>query len=236
MKNQKPFLSTIVIAIALLFAIAVTATGTVTSKMIEVFYGVSIYVDDSLLDARDANGKPVEAFIYNGTTYLPVRAISEAVGKGVQWDGKTRTVYLGKHNGEKPAVWLKDMDAFHKEGTVTFTESEQDNTGKTYQHTVRAASGKNTYLLNGQYSKITGTIGILQESREASSGAYAPLRIYGDDELLYETVVRGGELPQEFSVDLTGVLQMRVEFDGYWEGQTVADIYLAFLGDVGLWY
>ena len=37
-----------------------------------------------------------EPFIYNGTTYLPVRAVSEAVGKKVTWDGNTNTVYLGE--------------------------------------------------------------------------------------------------------------------------------------------
>lgn len=236
MKNRKLFLYTIVVAITLICAIAVTAAAAVTSKMIEVFYGVSVYVDDSLLDTRDANGNQVEAFIYNGTTYLPVRAVSEAVGKNVQWDGQTRSVYLGKHNGEKPAVWLKDLDPFSMSGAVTFTESETANDGKTYHNTIRASVGKNSYVLNGQYGKITGTIGILYEKRTASPEAYAPLKIYGDDVLLYETVIRGGELPKEFSVDLTGVLQMRIEFDGYWEGYSVPDVHIAFLGEVGLWY
>ncbi len=35
-----------------------------------------------------------EPFIYDGTTYLPVRAVGEAVGKTVGWDGKTNTVTL----------------------------------------------------------------------------------------------------------------------------------------------
>ena len=35
-----------------------------------------------------------EPFAVEGTTYLPVRAVAEAVGKDVTWDSKTQTVYL----------------------------------------------------------------------------------------------------------------------------------------------
>ncbi len=36
-----------------------------------------------------------EPFTYEGTTYLPVRAVAEAVGKDVKWDSATQTVTLG---------------------------------------------------------------------------------------------------------------------------------------------
>ena len=44
---------------------------------------------------KDAAGNVVEPFIMNGTTYLPVRAVGEALGMSVNWDGNTHTVYLG---------------------------------------------------------------------------------------------------------------------------------------------
>ena len=36
----------------------------------------------------------MEPFIYEGTTYLPVRAVSEALGKNVSWDSETKTVMV----------------------------------------------------------------------------------------------------------------------------------------------
>jgi hypothetical protein len=44
---------------------------------------------------RDAFGNVVEPFIWDGTTYLPVRAVADALGLAVKWDEATSTVYLG---------------------------------------------------------------------------------------------------------------------------------------------
>lgn len=73
--------------------------------------GVSIVVDGKKLNPTDANGNEVQPMIYNGTTYLPVRTVANALGKAVYWDGPNYTVYLGEMDGklEYPTVYLKDM-------------------------------------------------------------------------------------------------------------------------------
>lgn len=110
-KQWKGFVAGILSA-ALIAVMVTPGLAALAGKTIQVFTGVDIYIDDVKLIPKDANGNPVEVFVYNGTTYLPVRAVGEAVGKAVQWEGKTNSVYLGKHTGEKPAVWLKDLDYF----------------------------------------------------------------------------------------------------------------------------
>lgn len=44
------------------------------------------------------NGSEVKAdnFLYNDTTYLPLRVVAEAVGKDVNYDETTNTAYIGK--------------------------------------------------------------------------------------------------------------------------------------------
>ena len=56
---------------------------------------VRIVVNGSELIPTDANGKVVNPMLIDGTTYVPVRAVTEALGKKVTWDSVTRTVYLG---------------------------------------------------------------------------------------------------------------------------------------------
>ena len=48
------------------------------------------------MEPKDANGNTVEPFIIDGTTYLPVRAVSNALGLNVGWDDATSTVSLGE--------------------------------------------------------------------------------------------------------------------------------------------
>ena len=44
----------------------------------------------------DEKGQPVFPLVYNGTTYLPVRAIAALMGENIEWDGKSRTIFIGR--------------------------------------------------------------------------------------------------------------------------------------------
>ena len=96
-KERIKHLAICMIAMAVFSTMIMPVMADAIQKQIMVSTGVNIYIDDVKLNPVDANGKPVEVFIYNGTTYLPVRAISNAFGKPIMWDGKTRSVYIGKH-------------------------------------------------------------------------------------------------------------------------------------------
>lgn len=70
-------------------------------KNIDVMYdNIKIFMDGELVEPKDANGQTVEPFIYNGTTYLPVRAVGNAIGKDVSRDGIEKVVYLGAKPGD----------------------------------------------------------------------------------------------------------------------------------------
>ena len=88
-----------------------TVTG---SGMIQVHTGVNMYLDGMRFetDAKDLNGNPIEAFIHEGVTYLPLRALSETLGLRVDWDGDTKSVYLWhggvvRQNGQNPSLPLR---------------------------------------------------------------------------------------------------------------------------------
>ena len=78
---------------ALVVVLGVTATAT-SKRSIQVEDGIGITLNGATFIPRSANGKQVSVFLYNGTTYVPVRAISEAMGMDVSFNSATRTVVL----------------------------------------------------------------------------------------------------------------------------------------------
>ncbi len=67
-----------------------------TEKFLEVAYtDIKVVVNGKPTTPRDSDGTPVKPFISSGTTYLPVRSISNALGQNVDWDSDTSTIYIG---------------------------------------------------------------------------------------------------------------------------------------------
>lgn len=78
---------------------ALVTSGIVFAEQItqtaQLFYNdIKININGSKVLPKDANGNYVEPFIINGTTYLPVRAVANALGIQVDWDDDTNTVLL----------------------------------------------------------------------------------------------------------------------------------------------
>lgn len=81
-------------AIILMFALFLTISYAANTyrKTIAVTSGVNVEFNNEAIDMTDANGKAVEAFIYNGTTYVPIRAVSNAFGADIGYDRNTQTI------------------------------------------------------------------------------------------------------------------------------------------------
>lgn len=73
----------------------------------------TIEVDANLMTVL-VNGKKVEAdnFVYNGTTYLPLRAVSEALGNDVDYDPNTQSAIINK-NENIASKRLIAADVYH---------------------------------------------------------------------------------------------------------------------------
>lgn len=70
---------------------------------------LTITMDGAAKTFKDGSGKDVFPFIYDGTTYLPVRAVCDMVGIPVSWDANSKTILLGKELKEvKPAAEIPE--------------------------------------------------------------------------------------------------------------------------------
>lgn len=240
MKNKHSiasFLSGVFVTLLLIGTIL--PAGAVSSgKNVTVYPGVNIYVDDYKLDPKDVNGNPVEVFIYNGSTYLPVRAVSEALGKPVQWDGSTSSVYIGKHSSDKPAAWLSDMDYYDVSSSYDWQFGQEivDNLGNSHPHCLDDSGFYHenqyvSYKINKQYSLLTGIF--FQKYNNRNEQGLSKLAIYGDDQLLWSGSTGKGENPVDFSIDIYGVETLKIVIDS----ETIYNNQYArvALGEVGLW-
>lgn len=86
-----------VLTAGLLLALGLTALA--AGRTITVDDGIRITFNGTAFTPKDANGKPVELFTYNGTTYAPLRAICEAAGLTVGYDAATRTAQVSAPGG-----------------------------------------------------------------------------------------------------------------------------------------
>lgn len=118
--------------VAVLLLTVVTASFA-TTKAIEIVAkidpGIKVSLDGKQLDLKSADGQPVHLVVYNGTTYLPVRAFSNAFGLHVDWDSSSRTVVLkspaptdGKTNDAKQSdqVQITPGNVATKVGDIVF--------------------------------------------------------------------------------------------------------------------
>lgn len=86
------------------------------TQLIKVLQGINLYLNDHVFIPKDALGNEVFPFVCNGTTYLPIRAITSALGAEVGYENNTVIITRKENAKVNPGVeWRKDK-------TISFTE------------------------------------------------------------------------------------------------------------------
>lgn len=226
MRNySKKTLTTWALVIIFIFLMTFEGLAVSVGKNITVYFNeIKLMIDGKIVTPKDANGNTVEPFIYNGTTYLPVRAVADALGQDVNWDADTATVVIGKYDKKEslyPDVKLKDMDYLYKDGFSSFSESINDNFGDTYngysylystkEFTWQEFNSKVGYALNSKYSKLKGTL-ILPYNYRSKENLKGIIEFVVDEKVV-ETInlLSSGDSPVDFVIDLenANILEIR---------------------------
>ena len=88
-----------VAAALLLVAMPVTALASDGSLTLTI-HPIKVLVNDEVFQPKDVQGNDVLVFTYDGTTYAPLRALAEAYGLEVGYDGKN---HIATVNGSAQA-------------------------------------------------------------------------------------------------------------------------------------
>ena len=194
------------------------STGTTAStqstkgKVLTVTYrGIQIYAGGKIIGGE-------EPFIINdkGIVMVPIRAVAEATGKLVQWDGKKNTIEIsaGSPNYNPPKtdefVWLDDMMVLRNIGP--FFRQKEPFSIAAGKHSrglgVRLTGGVAEVVIrtHGKYKAIEGWLGVDDETAN-SSGAFF-FSVYTDTKEVPSNIeTEGGaekiieRTPKEFGFD-----------------------------------
>ncbi len=100
-------------ALCAVLSAGLVSAGAAQSTQVSAYLSpdLTIVVDGTARDFYSAGGNETHPVLYDGTTYLPVRAIGELMGKTVTWDAAALTVSLhGVLNGA-PTTGTPDTGA-----------------------------------------------------------------------------------------------------------------------------
>lgn len=199
----------VAIVLAMIMCMAVGAFAAVNLQEIKAYlnYDLAIRYDGKLQTMYDANGNQVLPISYNGTTYLPIRAVGNMMGIDVDYDAENYQVLLGKTG--RAIDFVETLTPYSSTGNYRHYR-EADNKPitlgtKTYSNYIYIHNDdqRGFYDLAGKYDTLT--FSVYSEDNEV-------IKVYGDnDQLLANIEIKASALPQKYSVKVTGVQQLCIE-------------------------
>ncbi len=206
----KGFLAGMLTAVLVLVT-ATLALALSSPETIQCFMGgIKIFIDGQLQIPTDVTGKVVEPIIYNGTTYLPVRALTGMLtDKSVEWDSDTESVYIGLKPGKGEVIQLQDMERYSG-GVYTGTDAQFDLLGERQSPVNRVRDV--TFVLNEQYTTLQGMLAVQSDAISHTAGGVQVYSIdrNGNETLLKEYSLAAGDDPIPVSFNIRGCYAIRI--------------------------
>ena len=181
--------------------------------------GIKVYVDGNLKVLKDAKGNTVEPMIYDGTTYLPLRACVGLVSdKEVAWDGKTESIYIGKKPGAgQQSIAIDTLTPYSNWSSI---RTGKDATFKVFKEEftpfnkfVDGQRSSTIYKVDSKYSELNGYFVVDDYGKGVTK---CTLEIYSIDKYGEETLIDRyegvhGDGPIEVSTNISGCNFIKIQ-------------------------
>lgn len=166
MKNYKQFILGFVVALLLTTTFSASANNLVKDIAAKVSYEINMKLNGKDFNPQEEDGAAIRPIMYNGRTYLPIRQLCEAVGVKVEWEGATKTIWLGERGNK----FKMDASILAKDNLRKLYYTENPDMlflgGKLYENGLRSvptANGYSTFYFDtakiaGKAAKIGGVI------------------------------------------------------------------------------
>ncbi|OXS60953.1 hypothetical protein B1A99_05320 [Cohnella sp. CIP 111063] len=169
--------------------------------------GLKFKVDGQPVQLRDGNGNAVLPITYKGTTYLPVRAVSDALGVAVNYDAQAATVHLGERS-EGVAILDGFSDMYHTKDTSKTSYNGKDYKEVYFNDASGNRSGSFMLYPKKKYQKL-----YLQVAAVGKDIEELTIQENGSMKELLQTSVALGEGLKTIEVDIGGVEALYIHAD-----------------------
>lgn len=198
---------------------AVAASQGVTKRIPVVYRNIKVYVDGRELKTGE------EPFILKdkGVAMVPLRFISEALGKSVTWVEHSSTIYIGTipertdfpsnlENLEpipiEKLTVLRNVGPFYEYQSHDFLIAKRAFKGGVAVN-LSKKTAEMVLDLKGDYNYLEGYLGVDDETMNSASGFR--IVVYGDDvEIHHSPLIKPGDYPRYLKLDVRGVKRLRV--------------------------
>ncbi|RXZ78990.1 hypothetical protein EBB07_24970 [Paenibacillaceae bacterium] len=194
---------------------AVAAGKLTTIKVVQD--NIKLFVDGKLVKPTDVKGNVIEPFIYDGTTYLPLRSLSNALTnnqKPVSWDAKTSSIYVG----QAPVAAQTDIAEVEPYATNGRVYTGENASIRILDKTLTPFnkledSSYFTYILDSNYSQLNGQLVVPYTSlgsTEKGAVVFYSVDKKGVETKIAEFTTEAGDDPIPVTVDLRGVEILKI--------------------------
>jgi hypothetical protein len=210
---RKKTIATILVGVMLLSTTVVMAKS--QAKDIQVYDSEStIYVDGSVASFDSA------PFVYNGTTYLPIRDVSKALGEEISYSTTAKAIYIGMQPGvpQYMTELVKPVNQLFGEVYHLDYKEKLEMYGRDYNTAIaiNRGGGSMEFNLDGKYSKITADLGI---RGSVSEEAAVQVIIYRDSEEYFAYKLYGNaNEAREIEIPVKGVKVLKIQLDDWRKG------------------
>lgn len=209
MKRKKLLALALALAIVSSFALGVSAAGVAQKIEATLNPDVTVRLGGEAQVFTDANGARVYPVAYNGTTYLPIRALGNLLGLSVGWDQATKTVLLDEPSG---VPLFEELDSYANKGGEQFKNHPAQISGIDVSNYARVRTdgywgpiSNISFNVMGKYNKLTF---------KAYSDIDCNLKVLGDnDAVLFDKDLTGAQVAQEFTVNLLQTSQLTFQIE-----------------------
>ncbi|WP_068775875.1 stalk domain-containing protein [Paenibacillus sp. FJAT-26967] len=166
--SKKAFVSSIVASSLLFGSMGVFAAGGIEKIQAYLNHDIKFQVNGKSWVPKDSDGVKLAPVVYEGSSYLPARAVAEALGAEVKWDDDTQTIYIKSGSGSSTdGIPYKD-GAGNSSGSSTTTPS---NPG---------GSGSVSVPASGGADRLPGDFDPDKSASDLQTQAVALIKLYGE--------------------------------------------------------